>query len=270
MAVGMAGVASAVYSSVMQTPRMPASPRRQATIVLLGSVAITLAMFLIPSPENTWWLLAPFRWLHIYVHEFGHGIAAVLAGGRFEEFEMYTYSGLAHTRGIPAGGLAAAFVCAGGLCGPAVVGGVFLGAGRKPRLARYALAAFGAFMALSLVLWTRTPFGWGFGAVVAALSLLIALKARPAHAQMFLVFLGVQLALSVYTGGGYLFTQYVEIQNGHRGPSDTQAMSDAIGGPYWFWGVVCAAFSAAVLLVGLWGYLRPERKVRHGRLAAAA
>src|SRR5215208_5721813 len=97
MAVGMAGLASAVYSSVMQTPRMPASPRRQATIVLLGSVAVTLAMFLIPSPEHTWWLLAPFRWLHIYVHEFGHGIAALLAGGVFERFEMYTYSGVAYT-----------------------------------------------------------------------------------------------------------------------------------------------------------------------------
>jgi hypothetical protein len=231
------------------------SPRRQAAIVLLGSVAITLAMFVIPSPENTWWLLAPFRWLHIYVHEFGHGVAALLAGGRFDRFEMFTYSGLAHTQ--VAGDLANAFVCAGGLCGPAVVGGAFLATGRHPRLARIALAAFGAFMVLSLVLWTRTPFGWGFGAVVAVLSLAIALGARPAHAQMVLVFLGVQLALSVYTGGGYLFTQSAKIQNGFAGPSDTQVMSEAIGLPYWFWGAMCAAFSAAVLLGGLWLYIRP-------------
>lgn len=253
----------------MNKPHVPTSPRRQAVIVLVGSVAITLAMFLIPSPESTWWLLAPFRWLHIYVHEFGHGVAALLSGGAFDKFEMYTYSGLAYTR--ISGSLASAFVSAGGLCGPAVVGGAFLAMGRNVRWARLALGAFGAFMALSLVLWTRTPFGWGFGAVVAALSLGVALKAKPALAQMVLVFLGVQLALSVYTGGGYLFTQYVEIQNGHRGPSDTQAMADALHVmPYWFWGLVCGGFSAAVLLGGLWLYVRPERKARKTSFAAAA
>lgn len=251
----MAGVGSAIYSWVMEKPRVPSSPRRQAAIVLIGSVAITLAMFAIPSPEHTWWLLAPFRWLHIYVHEFGHGVAALLAGGKFYDFEMYSYSGVAHVS--YSGSLASAFVSAGGLCGPAVVGGVFLGFGRNPRLARWALAAFGAFMALSLVLWTRTPFGWGFGAAVAALSLVVALRARPALAQMMLVFFGVQLALSVYTGGGYLFTQYVQIQSGFKGPSDTQQMAEALGGPYWFWGIVCAAFSAVVLLAGLWRYLKP-------------
>src|SRR6185503_8265107 len=261
----MARPRSSVYISVMDKPRALTSPRKQTAIVLLGSVAVTLAMFLIPSPEHTWWLLAPFRWLHIYVHEFGHGIAALLAGGKFDRFEMYTYSGVAYT--AVSGSLATAFVCAGGLCGPAVVGGVFLATGRNVRLARMALGAFGAFMALSLVLWTRTPFGWGFGAAIAALSLFVALQARAAIAQTVLVFLGVQLALSVYTGGGYLFTQYVQIQNGHRGPSDTQAMADALGGTYWFWGVICAAFSAIVLLGGLWLYIKPERRARRASLA---
>src|SRR5215467_10810310 len=150
---GMARGRTAVYiCRMLDKPRLPGSPRhqasRQAAIALIGSVAITLAMFLIPSPEHTWWLLAPFRWLHIYVHEFGHGIAALLVGGHFDRFEMYTYSGLAYT--ATSGNLAAAFVCAGGLCGPAVVGGVFLAAGRQVGLARLALAAFGVFMALSL------------------------------------------------------------------------------------------------------------------------
>jgi len=251
----------------MDKPRTPSSPRRQAAIVLVGSVAITLAMFLIPSPENTWWLLAPFRWLHIYVHEFGHGVAALVSGGEFDKFEMYTYSGLAYTR--TSGSLASAFVCAGGLCGPAIVGGVFLATGRNARLARLSLAAFGVFMALSLLLWTRTAFGWGFGATMAVLSLGVALRARAALAQAVLVFLGVQLALSVYTGGGYLFTQYVTIQNGHRGPSDTQAMADALGMPYWFWGTVCGGFSLVVLLGGLWLYLKPVRAPRTTSLVAA-
>ena len=119
-------------------------------------------------------------------------------------------------------------------------------------------------MAVSLVLWTRTPFGWGFGAAVALLSLLVAFKARPALAQMVLVFVGVQLALSVYTGGGYLFTKTVDDpRTAFSGPSDTQAMSEALHGlPYWFWGSACAAFSAVVLLAGLWLYVKPGRRER--------
>jgi len=252
----------------MEKPRVPASPRRQAAIVLVGSVAITLAMVLIPSPQSTWWLLAPFRWLHIYVHEFGHGVAALIAGGQFDEFEMYTYSGLAHTR--TSGSLAEAFVCAGGLCGPAIVGGAFLAIGRNARLARYALGAFGVFMAVSLILWTRTPFGWGFGATVAALALVVALKGKPAFAQAVLVFLGVQLALSVYTGGGYLFTQHVAIQSGYNGPSDTQVMAEALSMPYWFWGAVCGGFSAVVLLGGLWLYIKPARQATKAKQLATA
>ena len=213
-------------------------------------------MLLIPSPETTWWLLAPFRWLHIYVHEYGHGIAALLVGGRFERFEMYTYSGVAHT--AASGRLAEAFVCAGGLCGPAVVGGLFLATGRDARRARLALAAFGAFIALSLLLWTRTWFGWAFGAVLAAGCLFVALRGKPAVAQAVLVFLAVQLALSVYTGSGYLFTREAKIQSGYAGPSDTEIMSQSLGLPYWFWGICCALLSAAVLLVGLKLYLRAK------------
>ncbi|HEX7966570.1 MAG TPA: M50 family metallopeptidase, partial [Stellaceae bacterium] len=97
-----------------------------------------------------------------------------------------------------------------------------------------------------------------------------AIGARPAHAQAVLVFLGVQLALSVYTGGGYLFTQYVTIQNDQYTPSDTQQMSQALFLPYWFWGMVCAAFSALVLLGGLWLYVRPGRTAPSARTGGVA
>jgi hypothetical protein len=245
----------------MKPSNPPASPGKQAALVLVGSVALTLAMALVPSGDTAAWLLAPFRWLEIYVHEFGHGVAAMLAGGHFDKFQMWSDSGVATSSNVPEG-LPRAFVAAGGLCGPAVVGAIFLAVGRNVRLARLALGGFGAFMAVSLVLWTRTPFGWGFGAVVAALSLLVAFRGSARLAQTLLVFLSVQLALSVYTDRGYLFMQYGDLQNGQHMASDTQHMSDAIGMPYWFWGITCGAFSLLVLLGGLWMYIRPGR-TRH-------
>jgi hypothetical protein len=250
---------------MMNTHASP-SPRRQALIVLIGSVAVTLGMWLLPSAQGAGWLLAPFNWLEIYVHEFGHGIAALISGGQFDKFEMWTYSGVATT--APGGGaFARAFLAAGGLCGPAVVGGLFLAMGRNAKLARVGLALFGAFMVVSLVLWTRTAFGWGFGAVVALIALGVALRGSASLAQIVLVFLGVQLALSVYTGGGYLFMSEAHLQNGMTIPSDTQQMANAIGMTYWFWGAVCAAFSAAALVAGLWVFMRRGRGARAAAVA---
>jgi hypothetical protein len=42
-------------------------------------------------------------------------------------------------------------------------------------------------------------------------------------------------------------------------------MADALVLPYWFWGIVCAAFSALVLLGGLWLYVRPRRTAPSAR-----
>jgi hypothetical protein len=40
--------------------------------------------------------------------------------------------------------------------------------------------------------------------------------------------------------------------------------------PFWFWGALCAGFSALVLLAGFWLYVKPGRAARTTTLAAAA
>jgi membrane-associated phospholipid phosphatase len=64
------------------------------------------------------------------------------------------------------------------------------------------------------------------------------------------VFLGVQLALSVFSRADYLFTQGVSNPSGVF-PSDVTRMQTALFLPYWFWGLVCGAFSVLVLIYGV-------------------
>ena len=52
------------------------------------------------------------------------------------------------------------------------------------------------------------------------------------------------------------------MSDGKRTPSDVQIMSDAIGMPYWFWGLLCAAFSSSVLVGAVWLYMREPRARR--------
>lgn len=225
-----------------------ADHRMQAAGFLVGSIVVTVLLYhVIPYGRQIGY---PLMLLSTLVHELGHGVAAVLAGGSFERFEMFADgSGVAYSRG-DFGRFAQAFISAGGLVGPALIGGVGFIVGRTPQAARAALAVFGVIMLLALLLVVRGLFGMAFVAATAGLCLLIALKARPWVSQIAVVFLAVQLALSVFSRGDYLFTQWANTGSG-RFPSDVQKMADALFLPYWFWGAVCGLISVAVLFVGL-------------------
>jgi hypothetical protein len=158
----------------------------------------------------------PLLLLSTLAHEMGHGIAALLAGGEFRSFELYSDgSGLAHT--AAGSSLTAAIVAAGGLVGPAVAAALSFFAGKRPATARVflALLCVGALVAL---LWVvRNAFGWLFVGCFAALLGALAFRASPRVSQIVLVFLGTQLGLSVFSRSDYLFTSTAP---GRVGPLD--------------------------------------------------
>jgi hypothetical protein len=235
--------------AAQRTP-MPLSHR--ARLALVGSAAVTLGLYFIPYGG---YIVYPLLLISTLVHELGHGIAAVLVGADFIEFKMWKDgSGVAmHT--VPDSDAARAFISAGGLCGPAVAAAGMLFAAQDEKWARYALGAFGFALALALVLVVRNSFGAAFCGVLAAASLVIAFRGGAQLAQITLLFLAVQLALSVFSRGDYLFKQYAETAQGKM-PSDSQQMADAMGGAYWFWGSMCAVFSVAMLLGGAYAFWR--------------
>jgi hypothetical protein len=235
---------------------------KRTRTILWVSVAITLALYLAPEGR---WIAYPLLLLSTVVHELGHGIAGLLIGADFHEFRMSSNAGGYAILSGKGDGVGRAFVSAGGLCGPAVAAGVFLIVGRNPRLAKWCLGAFTAFLALALVLWVRGAFGIAYTSGVVVVCGIILLKAEAADAQTAMVFLSTQLALTVFSRGDYLFT---DVARGSGRPSDVQNMATALGGPYWFWGLVCGAFSVAVLVLAGWLYLRPARYDRGGAKVA--
>ena len=231
----------------------------RARMVLLLSVGITFLLYMVPHGEK---IAYPLLLISTLAHELGHGIAAMLAGGHFDRFVMnWDGSGMASWSSSGMGGLGRAFVAAGGLVGPAVVAAIGFALARKPRRARIALGLGGVALVLAEVLVVRNGFGLVFVAVFAAICLALAAWANETVAQASLVFLCVQLALSVYSRGDYLFVKSAGFSaNGKELASDVEHMSQALGLPYWFWGGLCAAFSLAVLVIGGWVFLRPARK----------
>jgi hypothetical protein len=71
----------------------------------------------------------------------------------------------------------------------------------------------------------------------------------PRLSQGFVVFLAVQLALSVYSRSDYLFTR-TAVSSAGTGQSDVAVMAAALFLPYWFWGALCGALSLVLLYAG--------------------
>ncbi|MEM6794468.1 MAG: M50 family metallopeptidase [Acidobacteriota bacterium] len=235
-----------------ELPSRPASRRlrpahHQARLVLGVSVAATALVYAVPFLRS---LAYPLLLLSTLAHELGHGVAALVAGGSFHRLEIFADgSGVATWSGEQSR-LRLAFVAAGGLVGPAFAAALGFWGGRTARGARRSLALLAAVSGVALVMVVRGAFAMLFVALFTAVLVLMARSASDELAQLFLIFLSVQLALSVFSRGDYLFTPVARTARGPM-PSDVGQIASALLLPYWFWGFLCGALSVAVLIVGL-------------------
>jgi hypothetical protein len=230
--------------------------RRRARQALLWSTVATAALYFVPFG---FWVAYPLTLWSTFLHELGHGLAALAMGGQFHQLAVFAdASGVAAYGGVESAG-ARAFVAAGGLVGPAIFAAFAFVAGRSARVARVFLGLLAASLLVLTVLFVRNPFGLGFAvAVVAALGW-VTWRKTPQTAQLVLLFLGVQSALSVFSRGDYLFTE-TAITGAGAMPSDTAQIAAALGGSYWMWGLACGTFSVLVVIGGIAWFWRMSKE----------
>ena len=232
------------------TPAAPVS--RGGRRGLLVAVALTAALFVVPGGTV---IGRPLVWAATLFHELGHAVATAAAGGDVVAVRVYA-DGSGVTQGRrPPGRLRSAFVAAGGLVGPAMFAGLLFAAGRRRRYARAAAVALGAALLLGVPFTLRGPIAVLLAVVLGVAGVLLGVRARAALAQIAMLFLAVQLALSVFSSREYLFTATAQTGIGPV-PSDSAQIATALGGPYWFWGAVCGVVSVVILGLGLAATLR--------------
>lgn len=212
--------------------------------LLVASVLVTLSLYYLPFGG----LLAyPLLLISTVAHELGHGLMAMLLGQHFDSFKMAADgSGVTAWHGSP-GRLTTALIAAGGLVGPALVACLGFIAGRRPATARWFVGLVGVGLALCVLLVVRSWFAVAFVGGLALLLVGLAARARASVVQFALIFLCVQLSLSVFSRSDYLFTQWAAPGL----PSDVAQIASALFLPYWFWGLACGAVSVAAVLVGV-------------------
>lgn len=236
----------------MDRPEEPGTLGPRGALFLAALLIVALQRF-VPYGQL---VLYPFTLLSTWVHEMGHGLTAVLLGGRFERLDIFAdASGMAHSAVVP--GVRQALVAAGGLIGPPLGGALILAmAGAlRGRLVRPTLYAFGIALLLSLFLFVRTTVGWLTVGGLSAVFLLVGRTAGPGLARFFAQLVGLLLALDTVARADYLFMKSARVGGAMR-PSDVAAIAQVMGGPTAFWGGLLAAVSVVLLGFGLWMVLR--------------
>ncbi len=218
---------------------------KKIAIIFIGLFAIaTIIIWQIPSGN---FILYPFTILGTWFHEMGHGIMAVILGGKFHSLELYpdgsgvaTYSG-----NLLFGNIGKGLVAFAGPLGPTFFGVILILSSKKSITSKYILLILSILLLLSVVIWIRPVFSFGSITILlfSVLFVLIAISKKVNLQVAFISFIGVQAIISVYLSIGYLFSPRGDILR-----SDTFVMQEVLLLPYWFWGGVIIIISALAFL----------------------
>ena len=221
---------------------------------LVVAAVLTALLPLVPLASL---LARPFVWLQTFAHESGHGLTSLLVGGSGFSLRIFADgSGVApwHTAATASAfastPAASAVVAIGGLVGPAVASALFFGAARHRASARVALAALAALSFVAAVVVVENLFGkiavlaWSIAFAAAAVAL------DGAKPQIACAFAGIDLGLSVFSRGDYLFASTAHTAEGDHA-SDVVLVATGLGGFSWAWGAVIGVASVAVVAAGL-------------------
>lgn len=226
-------------------------------ILALGLVAVVI-VFILWNVREVSFLLYPFRLFVTYVHEAGHGSAAILTGGELRSFEIFANgAGVAYT----AGGTRALVIPAGYL-GAALFGAVLFYLTNRFGHSRTIAVILGVLLLGFSLLFGRssaTAFivGIAFGAVVIVCGWKL-------NREINIILLNV---LAMMTGLNAVLDVYYLVGNSGAGlgstPNDALAFQNEIAPliPAAVWALVWVLIALALLGAAIWfAIIHPLRR----------
>jgi hypothetical protein len=218
---------------------MPGLTTRDSNLWLLVGMAVAAGV--LGRVPVLHWAVYPFQLFNTFVHELSHGLAAIVTGGSFRNFEVYSDgSGVAQS----AGGVRW-IISSAGYLGSALVGGALIlitASGVSPRRV---LLGLGIGLAIACVLFVRNFFGIASGLVIAGAIVAAGLRLEARWASWLLLFLAVQTALNALDSLWGLVRLSTFHQSGQ--PTDAGNMAAATGVPAFVWAIVWSGLAILIL-----------------------
>lgn len=229
--------------------------RRRTLLIAVAAIVLALIAWNLPALD---FAMYPLRLFVTFVHESGHGLAALITGGQFHNLSvMADGSGVATT----AGG-ARALILPAGYLGAALFGaGLFIAANRIRRVRR---VSAGLAVLLALLTLLYTPFlstgflvGLGFAAALAALAWKGGEDLNRLILMVLAVLVGLNAVLDLTTLVNYSGASLGSVRN------DAAAFSAEVLPliPGALWALCWAGLAIALLAGAAWVvFVRPLRK----------
>lgn len=197
--------------------------KRTTQRMFLLSILAVVIVFILWNVGELGFILYPFRLFVTYIHEAGHGTAAILTGGELRSFEVFTNgSGVAYT----VGGLRALVIPAGYL-GTALFGAVVFYLTNRLRTPRSISVILGVVLILFSVLFGRSSITAFIVGMVFGAALII--SGWKANKSVNVVILNV---LAIMTGLNAVLDVYFLVSNSQVGignvPNDAAAFQREI------------------------------------------
>ena len=243
---------------------MTAAPRRELAITV-AVVGVACLLLWTSAP------MLPLRLLVTLVHEAGHAVVAMLAGGHVQSVTINPSEGGLTFFSLPAGAGAPTSIAIGsaGYVGTAVVGGVLLEVCARVRQARVALGALAVLVAaigLAWVPWSTDPGGVAAQATgsssgdgrftilfcVLTVAVLVAVAVQPLVPVRRVVLVAIATALCLGAVEDLRLVFELSRSGGH---SDATIVADAAPFPPWFWASLWLVLGLAACGIGLWSAL---------------
>jgi hypothetical protein len=239
-----------------------AAPQPLALTGLAGLTTLALALLPWLSPLNY-----PFRLLITIVHELGHGLAALLTGGAFLRFVVFSNGeGVAYT----AGGWRLLVIPAGYI-GAALFGAALISLGRSARWGRVAMGVLGALLLLlslrygipsiATAQWQSGIVTVVSGVLLGAGFLWLARRATPAWTLFLINLVALQVGLTAFSD---ILTLIGLSTAFFQAPAnDARSMAEITFIPAIVWAVLWAITAVALIGGALWRtWLRPAARSR--------
>ena len=225
--------------------------RFREMLVVLG---LALALVLLGNVPVLGWLFYPFRVFGTFVHELGHGLAAILTGGQFQRFAVNPdLSGSA----LSADGVRW-IIASAGYVGSALFGGLLVILSSRGVPARKVLLWLGVILGVLCLLFVRNFFGAVTGLGLAAALIFAGRRLAPLWADGLLLLLAVQMML----GSLNSLLDLLQLSVFSRTTTDAALMAQATGIPAMFWALLWTAISGVILFFALRiAYRRPPAPV---------
>ena len=118
---------------------------------------------------------------------------------------------------------------------------------RGPKRVKAILWVLALLLFVSLAVWVRSVVGWVAMCVMVSLLIWMNLKWGDNRRMILAKFIGVLFALDTLSRLDYLFTK-----SAGNGPSDIARVAEGWGGNYFFWGLLFAAVSLGLVVLGVW------------------